>query len=100
MSAQHFINLCLDLMISGLNAGLAVAQHAKRINERSEMDMAWLVSTLYDFYRKISCLQGQMQRLYQFLAAGNLYFVENQYRIYIYVRIIAPKCLYNVSALC
>ena len=71
MSAQHFINLCLDLMISGLNAGLAVAQHAKRINERSEMDMAWLVSTLYDFYRKISCLQGQMQRLYQFLAAGN-----------------------------
>ena len=70
MSAQHFIHLCLNLVIAGLNACLAVAQNAKRVNERSEMDMAWLVSTLYDSYHKVSVLRSQMQRLYQFLAAG------------------------------
>ena len=70
MSAQHFIDLCLNLMIAGLNTGLAIARNAKRVNEQSGMDMAWLVSTLYEFYHKMATLQGQLRRLYQFLAAG------------------------------
>ena len=73
MLAQVFIQACLNMLSDGVDRCAAILHNAKRVNRNSEMDMPWLVSTLFSLYRIMAVSVEQIRRFYQFLSAGILF---------------------------
>ena len=70
MLAQAFIQACLNMLIEGVDRCAETLRNAKRVNQNSEMDMPWLVSTLFNVYCILAATVEQVRRFYQFLASG------------------------------
>ena len=70
MLARVFVSACIDMLISGIQQSERVLNNARRINDGSNMDVAWLVSILYSLYQQLAVTVEQLRRFYQFFLSG------------------------------
>ena len=70
MLARVFVSACIDMLVSGIQQGERILNNARRINDDSSMDVAWLVSILYSLYQQMAVTVEQLRRFYQFFLSG------------------------------
>ena len=70
MMAHVFITLCLNMIRTGLMAGVKILDSALARNATYELEYPGLVSTLYDMYSILIRTVEQTRRIYQFTSTG------------------------------
>ena len=70
MLVRVFISACVDMLLCGIRQSEKILINAQRINNESNMDMAWLLSILYSLYQQLAACVEQLRRFYQFFSAG------------------------------